>query len=66
MFATSLVNVAPIVEGCSAYAKPSIISICRFLLMQGKGLGTIPHLCGVSLFVLFCSAFNSLLGLYLY
>src|SRR5690554_2236945 len=40
-------------------------SICRFLLMQGKGLGTVPHLCGVSLFVLFCSAFNSLLGLYL-
>ena len=66
MFATSLVNVALIVEGCSVYAEPSIISICRCLLMQGKGLGTVPHLCDVSLFVLFCSAFNSLLGLYLY
>lgn len=67
MFSAFIRIAETIVEGCSAYAERGlIINLSYPASCRMKGLGTIPHLCGVSLFVLFCSAFNSLLGLYIF
>ena len=45
-FATSLVNVAPIVEGCSTYAERGfIINLSYPASCRMKGLGIAPSLC---------------------